>query len=109
MMPPPPIPNRCLWCLKEPDVQFNLGHVMPECVGNERQQVLPPGIVCTSRNSDFSLKVEATLLDYPSFHVGAVFVRAVDPADGNAFRDQRPVAGRGISWQLRHEISPAEA
>ncbi len=65
----------------------NESHVMPNCVGNDRQQVLPPGIVCTGCNSYFGAKVEPRLLDYPLFHVAASFLRVVDPTDGNAFRD----------------------
>lgn len=63
------IPNRCIWCLKEPPiVEFTSeSHVLPECVGNERQQVLPPGIVCDTCNHDFGGKVERALIDDPIF------------------------------------------
>jgi len=83
------LPGRCLWCLRaEPEASFNIAHVLPECVGNHHQQVLPAGLVCKGCNADFGRKVERALLEFPSFHVAAVFVRAVDPAGGNAFRDK---------------------
>lgn len=63
------IPNRCIWCLKKtPSATFNSeSHVLPECVGNERQQVLPQGIVCDDCNNHFGTKVEVTLIDDPIF------------------------------------------
>ncbi len=85
----PPAPNRCIWCLREsPAVSFDASHVLPECVGNERQQVLPPGIVCKTCNNYFGTKVEPALLADPVFHVQAVFLRLVDPGDMNEFRDK---------------------
>jgi len=68
-MEPKPIPNRCIWCLEEPpSATFKSeSHVLPECVGNEQQQVLPPGIVCDHCNESFSRKVEPTLIDDPIF------------------------------------------
>ena len=84
-----PVPNRCIWCLRQqPDVSFDASHVLPECVGNERQQVLPPGIVCKSCNGYFGSKVEPALLVDPVFHVQAVFLRLVDPDNMNEFRDK---------------------
>ena len=63
------IPNRCIWCLeKPPSATFNSeSHVLPECVGNERQQVLPQGIVCDDCNHFFGGKVERALIDDPIF------------------------------------------
>ncbi len=63
------VPNRCIWCLKEPPiVEFTSeSHVLPECVGNERQQVLPLGIVCDGCNHFFGRKVEHALIDDPIF------------------------------------------
>lgn len=63
------IPNRCIWCLKElSEVEFTSeSHVFPECVGNERQQVLPSGIVCDDCNHKFGRKVEPALIDDPVF------------------------------------------
>jgi hypothetical protein len=68
-MAPKPIPNRCIWCLEEPpSATFKSeSHVLPECVGNEQQQVLPPGIVCDGCNQFFGRKVEPTLIDDPIF------------------------------------------
>jgi len=64
-----PIPNRCIWCRgKPPSVTFNSeSHVLPECVGNKRQQVLPKGIVCGLCNHSFQGKVERTLINDPIF------------------------------------------
>lgn len=63
------IPNRCIWCRGEPpSATFGSeSHVLPECVGNERQQVLPQGIVCDDCNNYFGTKVEPTLIDDPIF------------------------------------------
>ncbi len=63
------IPNRCIWCLREPpSVKFTSeSHVLPECVGNKRQQVLPKGIVCDGCNHNFQAKVERTLINDPIF------------------------------------------
>lgn len=84
-----PIPNRCIWCHREPpDVSFNISHVLPECVGNEHQQTLPPGIVCSDCNSYFGTRLEPVLLDDPFFHVIAVFLSLVDPDDMNVFRER---------------------
>ncbi len=82
-----PVPNICIWCHhKPPEISFNLNHVLPECVGNENQHTLPPGIVCSSCNSYFGTKVEPVLLDDPIFHVIAVVLSLVDPDDMNVFR-----------------------
>lgn len=63
------IPNRCIWCRGEPpSATFKSeSHVLPECVGNERQQVLPQGIVCDDCNNHFGTKVEVALIDDPIF------------------------------------------
>ena len=86
-MPILPVPNRCIWCQRQaPDVSFNINHVLPECVGNERQQILPTGIVCEECNQYFGAKIEPALLDDPFFHVIAVALSLVDPDDMNVFR-----------------------
>jgi len=83
------VPNRCIWCRGEPpNTTFNVSHVLPECVGNENQQVLPKGIVCMRCNNYFGTKVEPALLRDPLFHIMAVFLRLADPEDMNAFRDR---------------------
>jgi len=83
-----PIPNRCIWCHKAPpDCKFDISHVLPECVGNENQQVLPAGIVCNRCNNYFGTKVEGALLRDPLFHIAAVLLRLRDPDDMNEFRD----------------------
>lgn len=64
------IPNRCIWCFREPSsgATFNTeSHVLPECVGNIKKQVLPPGIVCDDCNHHFGGKVERALIDDPIF------------------------------------------
>ncbi len=82
-------PNRCIWCLREPpNTTFDVSHVLPECVGNENQQVLPKGIVCEQCNNYFGTKVERALLRDPLFHLVAVVLRLKDPDDMNEFRDR---------------------
>jgi hypothetical protein len=88
-MPNLPIPNRCIWCHREPPViDFNLSHVLPECVGNQNQHTLPPGVVCRSCNNYFGVNVEPKLLSDPFFHVIAVVLSLVDPDDMNVFRNK---------------------
>jgi hypothetical protein len=88
-MPILPIPNRCIWCLKEPsEVQFDVSHVLPRCLGNDKQQILPSGVVCKGCNNFFGRKVEPVLLADPLFHTRAAALRLIDPNDGNAFRDK---------------------
>lgn len=64
-----PIPNKCIWCLGEQSSErFNSkSHVLPECVGNKRQQVLPAGIVCDQCNNFFGRRVEVALINDPIF------------------------------------------
>jgi hypothetical protein len=69
-------------------VEFDMNHVLPECVGNINQQTLPPGIVCTSCNNYFGSKIEPKLLDDPFFHVIAVTLSLIDPDDMNVFRSK---------------------
>jgi hypothetical protein len=84
-----PIQHCCIWChRRDPDVSFDESHVLPECVGNKHQQVLPPGIVCKPCNAYFGAKIEPTLLADPLFHVVAVFLQLVDPDDMNVFRER---------------------
>ncbi len=84
-----PIPNRCIWCLKEPsEVEFTSeSHVLPECVGNKWQQVLPPGIVCDTCNHYFGRKVEPALIDDPIF---ATVVGILQLRDTNREFDYEP-------------------
>jgi hypothetical protein len=81
-MTPKPIPNRCIWCLKEPpSATFKSeSHVLPECVGNIRQQILPRGVVCDSCNHYFGNKLEPKLIDEPIFStlVGILELRDID-------------------------------
>src|SRR6266568_6357120 len=82
-------PNCCIWCRKpSSDVDFDESHVLPECVGNRHQQVLPSGIVCKPCNQYFGAKIEPVLLADPIFHVIAVFLQVVDPDDMNVFRER---------------------
>ena len=67
------IPYKCIWCLENSSKSTftSESHVLPECVGNERQQVLPRGIVCDKCNQYFGNKVEPTLIDDPIFKMVA--------------------------------------
>lgn len=70
-MPVLPVPNRCIWCLKPyPEVPFDRSHVLPQCVGNKYQQILPAGVVCQPCNNTFSRKVEREFIHEPLFRVG---------------------------------------
>ncbi len=83
------IPYRCIWCLKdEPSATFDSeSHVLPECVGNERQQVLPSGIVCDTCNHSFGVKVERALINDPIF---ATMAGVLQLRDKNGEFDYEP-------------------
>jgi hypothetical protein len=55
-------------------------HVLPECVGNEKQQVLPKGVVCDRCNQHFGKKIEPTFINDPIFKtaVGILQLRDKD-------------------------------
>src|ERR1051325_8838963 len=95
-----PIPSRCIWCKCETDAATtDVSHVLPESLGNARQQVLPPGVVCKKCNSHFGHRVEPVLLRDPILHAIAVFLQIVDPGDQRLFRErlfdtQHPAVGR---------------
>lgn len=95
-------------------MSFDLSHVLPECVGNERQQVLPAGVVCKKCNGYFGSKIEPVLLDDPLFHTIAAFLGLVDPDDMNAFRNKvfnathAPVAPLKRSLNLAADIHGLE-
>lgn len=107
------IPNRCIWCHNESsEARFDTSHVLPECVGNENQQILPNGIVCEQCNNYFGTKVEPALLEDPLFHIIAVVLRLKDPQDMNEFRDlvfdakHPPVGNVERNLHCDIEISP---
>jgi hypothetical protein len=110
-----PIPNRCIWCHGvPPKVSFDISHVLPECVGNENQQVLPKGIVCRDCNNYFGTKIEPILLDDPFFHVIAVVLGLVDPDDMNVFRNRvfddshKPLSPPNSSLSVHATVSKNE-
>ena len=76
-----PIPYQCIWCRKDQaEVTFDSkSHVLPKCLGNLRQQVLPPGVVCDGCNSSFK-KLENQLIEEPILKtlVGILQVRDKD-------------------------------
>ena len=62
-----PVPNRCIWCLKEPpNATFETeSHVLPKCIGNIAKQVLPKGVVCDKCNHYYGTGLEPKLIDEP--------------------------------------------
>ena len=104
-MEPKPVPNRCIWCLEEPpSATFKSeSHVLPECVGNEQQQVLPPGIVCDKCNNYFGTKLEPALIDEPiiSTLVGVLELRDVD----SDFTYQHSPSGIHRAARMSAEVS----
>lgn len=107
------IPNRCIWCLRQtPDVAFSsVSHVLPKCVGNERQQILPKGVVCDKCNNYFGQQTEPALLNDPIFHIIAVVLRFQHPGKNKLFRTRifdeqhRPVKGEHQTLHCDTEIS----
>jgi hypothetical protein len=62
-----PVPHRCIWCLKDPSsVTFSSkSHVLPRCIGNIKEQVLPKGVVCDECNEYFGRELEPRLIKEP--------------------------------------------
>lgn len=63
-----PVPYQCMWCLKYPSstTSFNSeSHVLPECLGNIKEQVLPKGVVCDNCNRHFGRELEERLIKEP--------------------------------------------
>lgn len=88
-MPILPNPYQCIWCRRrEPQVNFDESHVLPNCLENDTQHILPMGLVCQPCNNYFGAKVEPVLLEDPLLHIRAVMLRLIDPGDAHAFRDQ---------------------
>ena len=64
-------------------MSFDVSHVLPECVGNERQQILLTGIVRKTCHQYLGTKIEPALPGDPLFHAIAVVMSLVDPDDMN--------------------------
>jgi HNH endonuclease len=104
-MPVLPIPNRCIWCLKSAaETTSDVSHVLPNCVGNVNQHLLPRGIVCTRCNNYFGTKVEPKLLEDPQFHIIAVALGLVDPDDMQRFRERIFDAKHPSEYPVKHDI-----
>ena len=60
-------PYRCIWCLKDASsvAFYSRSHVLPECIGNVGQQVLPKGVVCDACNNYFGGELENRLIKEP--------------------------------------------
>lgn len=85
---PHPLPDRCIWCRKDwSEVESDETHVLPSCLGNAKQQVLPKGISCKPCNNYFGSKVEPVLLKDPPLHIIAAFLGIIDPNDAERFRN----------------------
>lgn len=111
------IPNRCIWCLREPSSATfeSESHVLPKCVGNKRQQILPLGIVCDQCNHYFGIKVEPTLIDDPIFKtiVGILQLRdkkgefVYEHSPSGVHRDvhiEAEVSHTGVTVSTRYQI-----
>jgi len=77
-----PIPYQCIWCLRDPSsATFDSeSHVLPKCIGNIAEQVLPMGVVCDKCNEHFGIKLERRLIDEPilSTQVAILGLRDID-------------------------------
>ena len=64
-----PVPYQCIWCLKDPtSATFSSeSHVLPRCIGNIAEQVLPKGVVCDKCNKYFGRGngLETRLIEEP--------------------------------------------
>jgi hypothetical protein len=90
--------GRCIWCL-EPGppgdpTRTDKSHVLPECLGNADQQVLPPGVVCRPCNGYFGEKIDPALLDFPPLRMCATLLEVINPGGKKLFRDSVPGVGR---------------
>jgi len=67
------VPYQCIWCLKDSSsANFSSeSHVLPECIGNiaeqvlPTEQVLPKGVVCDACNGYFGRRLEPRLIEEP--------------------------------------------
>src|SRR4030042_3307714 len=102
-----PIPYKCVWCLEEsPKVKFTSeSHVLPECVGNKRQQVLPRGIVCDKCNGSFSHKVEPTLIEDPIFKTIVGILQLRDKKSNFIFKRMQSGGGHR-NENMKTEVTP---
>ena len=74
------VPYRCIWCLKEPpNAAFRTeSHILPKSIGNIKQQVLPPGVVCDGCNHFFGRDLEPNLIDEPVLSTLAAILQLRD-------------------------------
>jgi hypothetical protein len=99
------VPYRCIWCLEEPpSATFGSeSHVLPECVGNIAQQILPKGIVCDNCNQFFGRRLEPTLINEPilSTLVAILGLRDI----GSQFTYQHSPSGVHRASHIAAEVS----
>ena len=101
-----PVPYQCIWCLKYPlsTTSFNSeSHVLPKCVGNIKEQVLPKGVVCDQCNSYFSGELEDRLIKEPILRTLAAILglRDID----SQFTYERSPSGVHRTAYITAEIS----
>jgi len=62
-----PVPHQCIWCLKDASSATfrSRSHVLPKCIGNIEEQVLPTGVVCDECNNYFSGELEDRFIKEP--------------------------------------------
>jgi hypothetical protein len=101
-----PVPYQCIWCLKDPSsVTFSSeSHVLPKCIGNTAEQVLPKGVVCDKCNEYFGRKLEPRLIDEPILKtlVAILGLRDID----SQFTYQHSPSGVHRNAHMTAKVSP---
>jgi hypothetical protein len=88
-------PSACIWCrTTDPAADYNLSHVIPASCGNE-ELVLPPPIVCSRCNGNFT-KIEQAFAREPEFNFKAALLGVPNARTGKPFTHDR----FGISEKL---------
>ena len=100
-----PVPYQCMWCLKDPSgATFRSeSHVLPKCIGNIVQQVLPKGVVCDECNKCFGRGLEPRLVEEPILRTLAAILGLRDI--GSQFTYKHSPSGVHRAAHMAAEIS----
>jgi hypothetical protein len=99
------VPYHCIWCLKDPSSVTTFSsesHVLPRCIGNIDEQVLPKGVVCDQCNCHFGRELEPTLIEEPILNT---LVAILGLRDGTSeFTYQRSTSGVRRAAHITAEV-----
>jgi hypothetical protein len=100
-----PYPHQCIWCLRyESSATFGSeSHVLPRCIGNIAEQVLPKGVVCDDCNHHFGRELERSLIEEPILRALAAILGLRDGA--SEFSYQHAASGVRRTAHITAEVS----